>query len=99
MEKVNRYANFIKRIFSTASAIIRKKLLKSSNTDIILAICEIILNVYNKHLPVSAMIIKKFKKIKKVILKLINKRTSLATRKSLLIDHSETFCLLKEIFA
>ena len=97
MENTIKYANFIKRIFS-ASPQIRKKLLTSSNLNIIKAITEIILNIYHLNLPVSKTTLKQLKKSKAVILKIINKKTLPAQRKELLIKYGEAFVPIAEVF-
>jgi hypothetical protein len=96
MENAIKYANFIKRIFS-APPKIRKKLLATSNLDIIKAITEIILNIYHLNLPVSKSALKQLKKSKTVILKIINKKTLPAKRKELLIKHSEVFVPIAKV--
>ena len=98
MENVFKYGKFIKRIFATSSPIIRKKLLTSSNSDIIKAIAEIILNIYHLNFTVSKQGIKQLKKVRPIISKIINKKTSPNTRQQLLIKHSEAFVPIKEVF-
>lgn len=97
MENVKKYASFIKRLV-TASPEIRKKLLKTSNLDIIKAICEIILNIYYKHIALSATALKALKKHKVILLQLVSQRRDLASKKELLINHSDSFIAIKEIF-
>ena len=70
MEHVKRYSSFIKRIV-TAPEPIRKKLLKTSNLNIIKAICELLLNVLQKNIAVSKPILAKFKQHKKLLYKLL----------------------------
>ena len=96
MDNAIKYANFIKRIFST-SKIIRKKLLSSSNSMIIKAICEILLNIYFKTLILPDEDLKKLKLAKLVILKLINKKTSAAKRKELIISNSELLVPINKV--
>ena len=97
MENAIKYANFIQRIFSTCPQI-RKKLLASSNLNIIKAITEIMLNIFHLNLPVSKLVLKQLKKSRSVILKIINKKTLPVKRKELLIKHSEAFVPNKEVF-
>jgi hypothetical protein len=70
MDNVKRYSSFIKRIV-TASPVIRLKLLKTSNPDIITAIAEIIHNIIHKNIDVSAGTLKTLKKFKKVYYNLV----------------------------
>ena len=53
MDNVKHYSRFIKRII-TAPEPLKIKLLKSSNPKIITAITEIIYNIINKNIKVSA---------------------------------------------
>ena len=73
-------------------------MLSTSNLHIVKAICEIILNIYYKHVPLSATALQKLKKNKTVLHQLISKKNSLATKKDLLIKHSDSFIAIKEIF-
>jgi hypothetical protein len=98
MENVKKYSSFIERIVSTTSPQIRKKMLATSNLHIIKAICEIILNIYHKHVPLSATSLKRLKKHKAVLLQLISDNISLAKKKDLIIKHSDSFIAIKEIF-
>ncbi len=98
MDNAIRYAGFIKRIFTTSSSNIRKRLIQSSNDNIIKAICEILLNIYFKNLTISKESLKVMKKAKRVLIKIINKRTTMLTRKHLLVDNSEYFLGIKEVF-
>lgn len=98
MDNAIKYANFIKRIFTTSSPIIRKKLLNSSNNNIIRAISEILLNVYSKNFIISKSALKMMKKSKRDLLKVINKRTSYPVRKQLIIRNSEHLLGLREVF-
>ena len=52
MENLKRYSSFIKRIISAPEQI-RKQLLKTSNLNIIKAICELLLNVVQKNILAS----------------------------------------------
>jgi len=70
MENLKRYSSFIKRIV-TAPEPIRKKLLKTSNLNIIKAICELVLNVLQKNIAVGKPVLSKFKKHKNLLYKLL----------------------------
>ena len=100
MKNAKKYSSFIKRLVTVSQLDIRKKMLESSNLDIIKAICEIILNIYYKHIPLSAASLRALKKNKTILLQLISssKQKSLAFKKDLLIKHSDSFIGIKEIF-
>ena len=98
MENTIRYAGFVKRIFTTSSSNIRKSMLQSSNENIIKAICDILLNVYYKNLTISKKSLKNMKKGKRALLQIINKKTTMTKRKQLLVDNSEHFVGIKEVF-
>ena len=85
MENVKRYASFIKRIV-TAPEPIRKKLLKSSNLNIIKAICELLLNIVQKNIVVAKPVLVKFKKHKTILYKLLEAK-GFETRKEILVAH------------
>ena len=70
MENIKRYSSFIKRII-TAPESIRKRLLKSSNLNIIKAICELILNIVQKNIPVAKPVLAKLKKHKAILYRLL----------------------------
>jgi|SRR5271167_4492812 len=99
MENVKKYSSFIKRLV-TSPPHIRKKMLSTSNHNIIKAICEIILNIYYKHIPLSATALKSLKKNKIILLQLISqdKKGGIAAKKDLLVKHSDSFIAIKEIF-
>lgn len=97
MENAKKYASFINRLCTTQPAI-RKKMLQTSNLDIIRAICEIILNIYYKHIALSASTLTALRKHKTVLLQLINKKGDLAAKKDLLVKHSDSFIAIKDIF-
>ena len=61
MENVKRYSSFIKRIVSSPEPI-RKKLLHSSNLNIIKAIYEILLNILQKNIVVGKSVLGQLKK-------------------------------------
>ncbi len=98
MDNTIRYAGFIKRIFTTVSSNIRKSMLQSSNENIIKAICEILLNIYYRNLTISKSSLKCMRKGKNALLKIINKKTTMIKRKQLLVDNSEYFLGIKEVF-
>src|SRR5271156_1716391 len=97
MENVKKYSSFMKRIVTSPPAI-RKKMLTTSNHNIIKAICEIILNIYYKHIPLSASALQALKKNKIILLQLISRKKSITVKKDLLVKHSDSFIAIKEIF-
>jgi hypothetical protein len=97
MDDVRRYSSFIKRIV-TARINIRKKLLKSSNLAIIKAICELLLNILQKNISTSKLVIKQLKKHKKTIYKLLDKSTSLEAKKAILIKTCKLISPLSAVF-
>src|SRR5277367_3948529 len=70
MENIKRYSSFIKRII-TAPEVIRKRLLKTSNLNIIKVICELILNIVQKNIPVAKPVLAKLKKHKAILYRLL----------------------------
>ena len=70
MENVKRYSSFIKRVV-TAPEPIRKKLLSSSNLNIIKAICELLLNILQKNIVVSKSVLTQLKKHKSILYTLL----------------------------
>ena len=98
MDNAIRYAGFIKRIFTTSSSNIRKSLIQSSNDNIIKAICEILLNIYHKNLNISRESLRDMRKVKSAFLKIINKKTTMVKRKQLLVNNSEYFLGIQEVF-
>ena len=99
MENAKKYSSFIKRLV-TSPPDIRKKMLSTSNHNIIKAICEIILNIYYKHIPLSSTALKDLKKNRVILLQIIsdNKKGGIASKKDLLVKHSDSFIAIKEIF-
>jgi len=101
MENVKKYTSFIKRLVTTLPHI-RKKMLTTSNHNIIKAICEILLNIYYKHIPLSVTALQSLKKHKVILHQLIlsskSKGGGLEAKKQLLIKHSDSFIAIKEIF-
>ena len=64
MDNVKRYSSFIKRITTTKEPI-RKKLLKTSNLNIIKAICELLFNIVQKNIVVKRQVLTQLKSIKR----------------------------------
>src|SRR5438552_621407 len=85
MDNLKRYSNFIKRII-TAPDHIRIRLLKSSNLNIIKAICELLLNVVQKNIPAAKSVIVQLKRHKAAIYKLL-KAKGFEARKIILVAH------------
>jgi hypothetical protein len=83
MENFKRYSSFIKRIVSAPEPI-RIKLLKTSNLNIIKAICELILNVLQKNITVTNPVLAKFKAHKTLLYKLLEAK-GFETRKEILV--------------
>ena len=97
MDNLKRYSSFIKRII-TAPDPIRKRLLQTSNLNIIKAIAEIILNVVEKNIPiVSPTLLKQLKRHKKVIYNIIDSK-GFEARRHILINNSKFLSLLKPLF-
>ena len=85
MDNVKRYSAFIKRIISAPEPI-RIKLLKTSNLNIIKAICEIILNILQKNIAVGKVVITGLKKHETVIYRLLESK-GFETRKTILVEN------------
>ena len=85
MDNVKRYSAFIKRIISAPEPI-RVKLLKSSNLNIIKAICEIILNILQKNISVSKAVLAGLKQHKTVTYRLLESK-GFEPRKAILIEN------------
>lgn len=96
MDNAKRYSSFIKRII-TASEPVRKKLLKSSNLNIIKAICEIILNILQKNITVSKQVISKLKRYKKILYQLLQTK-GFESRKIILVNNSKIIVPLLTLF-
>jgi len=96
MDNLNRYSSFIKRIV-TAPDPIRKELLKSSNLNIIKAICEIIYNIRQKNITVPKPVLEQLKKHKTVLYKLIGGK-GFKARKTILVNNSKAISPLAAIF-
>ena len=84
-KNLKRYSTFKKRII-TAPKPIRKRLLKSSNLNIIKAICELLLNVLQKNIPVAKSVISKLKKHKAILYKLLEAK-GFESRRDILADN------------
>ena len=80
MDGILRFLNFVTR--SPEKRIIQ---ILTKNDKLIQIICEILLNILLKNIKVDRNIINKLKKYKRVIYKLIDKRTSLRQRRQLLL--------------
>ena len=87
MDNVKRYSSFIKRIV-TAPEPIRKRLLQSSNLNIIKAICELILNIVQKNIPVGKAVLGQLKKHKTVVYKLLESK-GFEARKDILVNNTK----------
>jgi len=96
MDNVKRYSSFIKRIV-TAPDPIRKKLLKSSNLNIIKAICEIIYNILQKNIAVPKPVLKQLKKHRTVLYKLVEGK-GFEGRRTILVNNSKVISPLATIF-
>ena len=83
MDNVKRYSSFIKRIV-TAPELIRKKLLNSSNLNIIKAICELLLNILQKNIAVNKSVLTQLKKYKSILYTLLEAK-GFEARKSILV--------------
>jgi len=96
MENVQRYSSFIKRII-TAPEFIRKRLLKTSNLNIIKAICELFLNVVQKNIPVSKSVLTQLKKHKKLLYTLLESK-GFESRRAILVKNPKVIAFLKTLF-
>jgi hypothetical protein len=95
MDNVKNYSSFIKRII-TAPEPIKVRLLKSSNPQIITAIAEIVYNIINKNIKVSAANLTQLRKFKKVFYKLVSAKAS--ARKQVLLNNPNCLAPLKPLF-
>ena len=93
MENFKRYSSFIKRIITTSEPV-RKQLLESSNSNIIKAICELLLNVLQKNIVASGSVIAKLKKHKKILYILLKEKEDFKRRKEILINNSKILIAL-----
>ena len=87
MDNVKRYSSFIKRLV-TAPEPIRIRLLKSSNLNIIKAICELLLNIVQKHFAVKKIVLTRLKKHKNLLYKLFETK-GFEARKAILVTNSK----------
>jgi hypothetical protein len=95
MENVKRYSSFIKRIVSAPEPI-RKKLLKTSNLNIIKAICELVLNILQKNIAVAKPVLAKFKTHKKLLYKLLEAK-GFEQRKEILVAYPKIITPLSAV--
>jgi len=93
MENFKRYSSFIKRIITTSEPV-RKQLLESSNSNIIKAICELLLNVLQKNIVASGSVIAKLKKHKRILYILLKEKEDFKRRKEILINNSKILIAL-----
>ncbi len=97
MDNLKRYSNFIKRIVTTSSPNLRKKLLNSSNLNIIKAICELILNIVQKNIIVNKRMLTQLKRHKSLIYKLLLNGKDFESRKTILVNNSKIILPLADI--
>jgi tRNA nucleotidyltransferase (CCA-adding enzyme) len=95
MDNIKRYSSFIKRI-ATAPEPIRKRLLQSSNLNIIKAICELILNIVQKNISVPKSVIAGLKKNKQAVYQILESK-GFEVRKTLLVKNSKVITFLAAI--
>jgi len=95
MENVKRYSSFIKRIV-TAPEPIRKKLLKSSNLNIIKAICELLLNILQKNIAVGNSVLTQLKKHKSILYRLLEAQ-GFEARKAILVANPKIIVPLSSV--
>jgi hypothetical protein len=96
MDNVKRFSSFLKRIV-TAPEPIRLKLLKSSNLNIIKAICELLLNIVQKNLAVKPIVIAQLKKHKNLLYKLFETK-GFEARREILLSYPKLVIPLKSVF-
>jgi hypothetical protein len=96
MDNVKRYSSFIKRII-TAPDHIRKRLLQTSNKNIIKAIAEIILNIVQKNIPTSVSLLKQLKKHKRIVYSIVDSK-GFEARRRILVNNSKFLSLLAPLF-
>jgi hypothetical protein len=80
----------------TAPEPISKRLLKSSNLNIIKAICELVLNVLQKNISVDKSVLTKFKKYKKLLYKLLEAK-GFEKRKEILVANPRIIAPLHSV--
>src|SRR5438552_8002337 len=95
MDNVKRYTSFLKRIV-TAPEAIRIRLLKSSNLNIIKAICKLLLNIVQKNIAVKGTVILQLKKHKNLLYKLFETK-GFEARKAILVAHPKIVTPLKAV--
>lgn len=96
MDNLKRYSGFIKRIISAPEPI-RKRLLKSSNLNIIKAICELIYNISLKNVPVNKKVIIQLKRHKTILYRLLETK-GFEARKDILVDNPKIIVPLLAVF-
>ena len=96
MNNVQRYSGFIKRIV-TAPIPIRKKLLHSSNSDIVKAIVEIIINIRHRNIELPREHLVQLAKRRRLINKLLS-INDLKRQREFLVAHCETLTPLRYVF-
>lgn len=98
MDNVNRYSSFIKRIV-TAPHHIRKKLLQTSNLNIIKAICEVFLNIAKGNITVSNQVLLQLRKHRAILQRLLTTaQGGFAGRKTILVNNSQILIPLASVF-
>jgi len=95
MENVKRYSSFIKRIASAPEAI-RKRLLSSSNLNIIKAISELLLNIVQKNIVVNKSVLGQLRKHKKIIYTLLDAK-GFESRKAILVANPKILVSLSSV--
>ena len=80
MEGILKFLHFVSK--SPQERLIK---ILTKNDKLVRLICEILLNIMVKNIKVAPHIIKQLKKHKRVIYKLVDKRTSITKRKRLLV--------------
>src|SRR5271163_1806764 len=95
MKNVRRYSSFIKRIVSSPEPI-RKKLLHSSNLNIIKAICELLLNILQKNIVIGKSILTQLKKHNTILYKLLEAK-GFEARKAILVANPKIIVSLSSV--
>ena len=96
MNNVQRYSSFIKRI-TTAPTPIRKKLLHSSNGDIIRAILEIFINIRNRNVELPKQQLAHLRRRSRLIHKLLSIK-DVKKQREFLIEHCQILDPLRHVF-
>src|SRR5258707_15401946 len=95
MDNFKRYSSFLKRIV-TASEPIRVKLLKSSNLNIIKAICELLLNIAQKNIEVKKSVLVRLKKQKNLLYTLFESK-GFEAKKAILVRYPKLIVPLTDV--